>query len=107
MKKACLLGCVFLWVASSAFSAEFKAPSSLTKKTPSTRTAGEVLKPVPTGAIYLGTKHGLQVINPLAPASLGKGEKILTKKASLEARPADARDDHKPFGGISFFGWEF
>ena len=72
------------------------------------RTPDEVrLKPRPTGVIYIMSSAGLQVINPLAPESVGRAESVVAASTSVTTRQADAVEDHKPFGGIHLFGWEF
>lgn len=64
-------------------------------------------KPQGTGVIYMMSEHGLQVINPAAPASLGKGEKTLTQNIAREGRLGDENEDRKPFGGIVLVGLSF
>jgi hypothetical protein len=64
-------------------------------------------KPKGTGVIYMMSEHGLQVINPAAPAHLGKGEKTLTQNIAREGRQGDENEDRKPFGGIVLVGLSF
>jgi hypothetical protein len=53
------------------------------------------------------SEHGLQVINPAAPASLGRGETVLSQNIATDGRIADEKPSQKPFGGIQLFGWLF
>jgi len=71
------------------------------------RTPDQVLRPKTHGVIVMMSEHGLQVINPAAPASLGRGEKILSQNIATDGRIADEKASQKPFGGIQLFGWVF
>lgn len=96
-------------MAAGAQASDFNAPSKkipMLKQVPEARHE-EVLKPRASGVIIMMSEHGLQVFSPLAPMNLGIGEKILTRSASLDPRPANPLDDTKPFGGMSLIGFEF
>lgn len=67
----------------------------------------EVLRPKTHGVVAMMSEHGLQVINPAAPASLGRGEKVLSANIATDGRIADEKASQKPFGGIQLFGWVF
>jgi hypothetical protein len=71
------------------------------------RSPDEVLRPKTHGVIVMISEHGLQVINPAAPASLGRGETVLSQNIATDGRIADEKPSHKPFGGIQLFGWLF
>lgn len=91
-----------------AQSFEATTPGSQPVRPGTVRTPDEIrLKPRPTGVIYIMSSAGLQVINPLAPASVGQAEAVVATSTSHNPRQADAVEDHKPFGGIHLFGWEF
>ena len=60
-----------------------------------------------TGIIVMMSEHGLEVINPFAPASLGIGRKTLTQNIAQEGRIGDENHDRKPFGGIKLIGFDF
>ena len=89
--------------------ADFSAPSQksmLQKRTSGVRTEDN-LKPRASGVVVMMSDKGLQVISPFAPAELGIGQKTLTQTVSLDTRAGNSKDDVKPFGGISLFGFEF
>lgn len=71
------------------------------------RSPDEVLRPKTHGVIVMMSEHGLQVINPGAPASLGRGETVLSQNIATDGRIADEKPSQKPFGGIQLFGWLF
>lgn len=60
-----------------------------------------------SGVVVMMSEKGLQVISPFAPASLGVGQKTLTRNISSEGRIGDEYHDRKPFGGIVLAGFEF
>ncbi len=96
-------------MAAGAQASDFSAPSkkiSILKQAPEAR-QGENLKPKASGVIVMMSEHGLQVFSPMAPMSLGIGQKILTQSATLDTRAANPLDDTKPFGGMSLIGFEF
>lgn len=98
-------------VTSLAFARQdFYAP--LTPGTPIEEQKGQTpenqLRPQPTGVIYMMSKKGLEVINPLAPKSMGKGETVLTEEnRTYDSTHQTANKDKKSFGGIRLFGWAF
>ena len=62
---------------------------------------------VPVGTVYMMSKNGLQVINPVAPRKYGSGAQNITANINAE-NPRDlTQDDPKPFGGLILFGWAF
>ena len=65
---------------------------------------GQTLPPKATGVIVMMSEHGLQVINPLAPKTLGDGRKMVTQ--SYVINPVST-DDPKPYGGINIIGFDF
>lgn len=67
----------------------------------------EFPRPKTHGAIVMMSERGLQVLSPGAPASLGRGETILSANIAPEGRIGDEKQDRKPFGGIQLFGWVF
>lgn len=88
---------------------EFAAPGTA-RDIREVRPAGpdETLPPKTHGVIVMMSEHGLQVINPGAPAKLGKGEKVLTRNIAHESpRVSSDTTPAPPFGGIQLFGWIF
>lgn len=65
------------------------------------------LRPIPTGVIYMMSKRGFEVISPVAPAALGKGETVLTQDIRPEPVSRSEAGDKKDFGGIRLFGVAF
>lgn len=61
----------------------------------------------PSGVIVMMSQHGLQVFNPLAPASLGTGKKNVTANIAQDGRIGDEAHDRKPFGGLILIGFDF
>ena len=70
------------------------------------RYADGTLRPIPTGAIYMMSRYGFEVINPGAKAKLGIGQTVLTQPVAAERRIADGTND-TPFGGIRLIGLAF
>lgn len=68
---------------------------------------GEVLPPRTHGVVVMMSERGLEVISPLAPGSLGRGEKVLTRTISAESGVRQDTVADPPFGGIQLFGWIF
>lgn len=91
---------------------EFKATTtkpSIIQKRPVVA-AGDKIQPKATGVVIMMSERGLEVINPLAPAEMGRGEKFVTK--NIKATTGDnnselTSEDKRPYGGIILVGLEF
>jgi len=72
--------------------------------------AGEKLQPKATGVIIMMSEKGLEVLNPLAPAQLGKGEKQVTKNIKVTSGDNNTEltsEDKRTYGGIILIGLDF
>jgi len=87
----------------------FHAPNTLgpvqSSKTPNMHPS---LKPQLGGVFADGGKYGTQLINPIAPASYGMGEKYLAAPSGREdIQHESGRAAHHDAGGIKLLTWEF
>lgn len=72
--------------------------------------AGEKLQPKATGVVIMMSERGLEVLNPLAPAELGKGEKQVTKNIKVTSGDNNTEltsEDKRTYGGIILIGLDF
>jgi hypothetical protein len=72
--------------------------------------AGEKLQPKGSGVVFMMSEKGLEVLNPLAPKELGRGEKNLTpniRSTGPAHTPDLAQEDKRPYGGIVLVGLDF
>lgn len=65
------------------------------------------LRPIPTGAIYMMSRHGFEAVSPFARRGLGIGQTTLAQPISHDPRPATGTDETRPFGGIRLIGVAF
>lgn len=111
--KRCLILALILAVA-PAFAQDNKLDAELIKDR---KTQNEALQKkipkagegrvVPIGTVYMMSKDGFQVINPLAPAKYGSGAQNVTQNIYPDKTPGLANEYVNPLGGIILFGWAF
>lgn len=91
---------------------EFRATTtkqSIIQKRP-VAAAGEKIQIKATGVVIMMSERGLEVINPLAPSEMGRGEKFVTKNIKVSTGDNNTEltnEDKRPYGGIILVGLEF